>query len=1019
MLDLLAPDASSCISEAGNKLVSHTIEAGAINIVVEKTFTTSSSWLCSMWNYFDDKLSNSTFTVDFSYSIVALDQLATPGYEAVNYPIPDHDEFGFFKNEEKILDDNFDSLRKTEKYLLNRWSPNRANNELVYHLSDSFNKSENKLLKEASYEAFKIMNKGFAKAGIPFQLKLEEPSGKNPGDLRNTMLVLVDDPLDNGLLGYGPSVSNPLTGEIVQAHTNMYSGVLKGMTRRVWEAAVDISIDQAKSNFESKQIEMDLDPNALTGLIPDAKITETINKFKGITPEPTADLIKDVKSASENFSEQVLSIAQMMHGHEIEEDKDSHDHDHNHENVFIDRKKALAISKIKNTALIEKQIKAHRLQKQDFKMTDLFRAMNDDNSELGELERKLTKDNARLQLWAENNAYAQEFFPVGGTSKVIYPELSMISGAVNEDGTLKRWNELNPAQKKEARDKILVRTYTSTLIHEIGHNLGLRHNFSGSFDKDNFYSEEEAKQIGLKSAPAYSSIMDYAFSEFNELGAFGKYDKAALKFAYARKVELADGSEAKIGESISDFDKKFQRKEYMFCTDGNAGLSSQCNRFDEGTTFEEIAKFRIKRYEDAYKYRNFRDDRDSFTSYGIYSYLIWRMRELNQIRDIVEEYEHFTTIWEKEAFNNVFKLCTTDPQYKELPVCMMLVDRYNASKIVADFFIKIINTPDHTCAIAQVESPSQVVLFEKLSDIYDEKKFSIDYVTTTCFDPAVEAYLKERYPDYNLLVVGETGKFLNGFKDNDPNYIYSSDRAVRGIWVDKLVATKALFSRRWRNFSTDDEHIALTDIPGVFEKAANSISHFTLGSPLENLVPFKTATGETFTIPYVISKDEKIAPIDDFYTIVKEDLMLPENGRAKLNKTSLSQIKSVGFNYGVDYEDQAKASIDFVTVRKHTSAHSYSKDFSSYRIDNVFYYANESSPIAKTMIDSINAKDYLSEMTEEEVAAIVISINNGEDVELPFDKTFVNEFLEGKLTDDVTAFYREQLQDLDRRYINL
>ncbi|MEZ9418046.1 zinc-dependent metalloprotease, partial [Vibrio sp. 10N.286.49.E1] len=87
-------------------------------------------------------------------------------------------------------------------------------------------------------------------------------------------------------------------------------------------------------------------------------------------------------------------------------------------------------------------------------------------------------------------------------------------------------------QQKLASQAISKHMFKSTLIHELGHNLGLRHNFMGSTDETHFYTEAELAQskIGHLDKPAaYSSIMDYGASIFDELLTFGKYDKAALR----------------------------------------------------------------------------------------------------------------------------------------------------------------------------------------------------------------------------------------------------------------------------------------------------------------------------------------------------------------------------------------------------------------------------------------------------------------------------------------------------------
>ncbi|MFH0903272.1 MAG: zinc-dependent metalloprotease, partial [Pseudomonadota bacterium] len=92
--------------------------------------------------------------------------------------------------------------------------------------------------------------------------------------------------------------------------------------------------------------------------------------------------------------------------------------------------------------------------------------------------------------------------------------------------------------------------------HEVGHTLGLRHNFAGSYDAFNFFPrywelrrdgnmgprhrdpESAAETDGRMREYMYSSIMDYHAARNSDWQGLGHWDKAAIKFGYGSLVEV-------------------------------------------------------------------------------------------------------------------------------------------------------------------------------------------------------------------------------------------------------------------------------------------------------------------------------------------------------------------------------------------------------------------------------------------------------------------------------------------------
>ena len=1003
MLDIANIEGDECVTPQATKMVNYELAAdGVINIELEKTYKLNSSWKCIRSNYFNDDLSSSSFKVRFFYSMVAIDKIASKDYKPLEYPIQDHDVYGYFKTEQSKLNGDFDRQRNEITFLANRWDPKKT--VLKYYLSKSFNKPMNAPILNATYRSMHVMNKNLKSAGAGFQLEFiqqTEADNISPGDLRYSSLVLIDDPLANGLLGYAPSVKNPATGEIVQSHINMYGGVLKSGTKWVYDNAVDVMIDQKTKNKVEFNTDIKISTNAFASSpVPASLRAQNLG-------------VKSVDSESIVKAEGKLSKLSSFNNTAVV----AHDHSD-------------ALARVSGEEL---QKKLEKRMQNSVNLRQRFDAvMSGEVSGVDALDTKILKDQVKAQGYALDHSNGPEFFPIAGTNKVVYPGLLRIKNILNAEGILKRWELLTESQKEEIKTVILVNRYVSTLVHEFGHSLGLRHNFAGSTDGDNFYSKSEAQILGLVDAPAYSSVMDYAFSEFNELGAFGKYDIAALGYAYSGSMKTKDGSLVKVNDKSTlkafrsthnakvntefekaakevgipddqianayemlkeaSTDERYEPKvravfasivkiadqkivDFKYCTDENAGLSSKCNRHDEGTTLVEIAKHKIERYKNSYKYRNFRNDRNNFSAHGEGDYVAARYNEFFYIRDLMEDYEFFAGIYGKETMANG---CSADELAKYPGACKPINDRKEAIEAVADFFVEVLKTPDLLCAVANKDQPNTIVEYKKLSEVYDDIKYSMNgFNVKSCFNQNV----KDKFAKDGLVVVGENGKFLNGYKDTNPIHKYVTDREVRGVWSDKVMAFRMLFQRRSRSSTTDNAHMALVDHPSIKAKVDNLLRHFVLGKKLENPIPFTMENGQMFRTPYVIGNDYVIEQLEDSQGFFKKYLDMPKQGSVNLIETILAQVKHIGVDYSDDNFMDAYRSTNYVTVDKvrgAVPADQIASGLLSITTGFATYIAGKENALAYFMAESMSKKPVYDKAGKDLVEKIIKQRTNPE-----------------------------------------
>ncbi|MGI6681933.1 MAG: zinc-dependent metalloprotease [Myxococcota bacterium] len=417
------------------------------------------------------------------------------------------------------------------------------------------------------------------------------------GDLRYNFLSAITAPTQVGLYGYGPSSVNPLSGRIVKAAANNYVAAMRlGARRALDRLELLAGVKSFREVADGAYIAQDVRNKSLertTYFKPGYTREEAVELAQKLVPPEVQSALTGGAIGKTDRNPTAGRMGMLAANPDIEAMLISDDV----RMLFKDPRLgaansgavsgpggAYALRHWANAKGVQERIKAMTeqtkmgLDKADYydgailRLADEYKAQYDkalceglrnvqntafDFSAFNDSNPCSTK--ALIGQLREAFAYYSQMSPYAYERSVIPTPLEMETFEPILVESQKAMNGLLDKLRQEFAQELYKRIYWGVAIHEVGHTLGLRHNFEASTDALNFPQEywqlrvtkngDKYEPVGLwgetKTQVAaglreyqYSSVMDY-YAKFNMpwLG-IGLYDIAAIKYAYARTVEV-------------------------------------------------------------------------------------------------------------------------------------------------------------------------------------------------------------------------------------------------------------------------------------------------------------------------------------------------------------------------------------------------------------------------------------------------------------------------------------------------
>ena len=489
---------------------------------------------------------------------------------------PVNKQYGVFKVRNLFRDP--DSGLLDDVNYIHRWDRNREE-PVTFYFHPGFPEKFKPMFDDIADETNGVLED--SGAALRFEFKDHDWDGqvRHFGDLRHSFVVWHQDiDTTRGLLGYGPSSSDPRTGEIISANLNLYNIGMDYYRFLIQDYLQDRGGLHKPGDADTKWENISCEPGETVAPCDAGNEDEACEPSEALTSQlfgemrRTMDLPGPFDGTHGDFAQ-------------APQRDDFWDNYHRllNEVRYINPGWNDYVWRPRGSPHFERYVDRLEVERE---FSDSMHEVMMGENPFGPVALD-TREGIATQLdfledfrgWKKNHDLLEtEQQMLLGLNNIATFNLSTAIHAVSNSA--RRCTDDGKWESDEAyRDRIIEGVVYHVAIHEFGHNLSLRHNFYGSVDKKHVRENEVS-----------ASVMDYVRSNYEAATsrAWGGYDEAALTWIY--------GDEEKRAEA--------RTHDFLYCTDEHRSNSPLCTAHDLGFVPSEIALNAIEAYDFAYKYRN-------------------------------------------------------------------------------------------------------------------------------------------------------------------------------------------------------------------------------------------------------------------------------------------------------------------------------------------------------------------------------------------------------------------------------